>query len=77
MTFKPKQFSNGDYVFINEPISNAAGTFAADTEFEIVGIYIRDGIEYYDLRDHDQNLLFGVPASEVRLSHYEGTEGSP
>ena len=68
MTFIPREPEIGDYVSINEPIANAEGTFTTGTEFEIIDVRVRHGRTFYDLRDHDQRLLFDVPLELVRLS---------
>ena len=71
MTFTPRTFSVGDWVFTSRDESNAEGTFSAGTEFEIIGLNIRDGQTFYNLRDQDQNVASNVPFSDLRLSRIE------
>ena len=71
MPFTPNAFSVGDFVVVDRPESNERGTFSAGTEFQIIDIVEKHGTRYYDLRDHEQNLLFGVPASDLRPSSIE------
>ncbi len=66
MGFTPRTLSVGDYVTITSDISNAEGTFSAGTEFEIIDVRTHDGHAFYDLRDHEQNLLMDVPLESLK-----------
>lgn len=72
MGFTARTLSIGDYAFIDQDISNEEGTFSAGTEFEIIDLRVRHGQTFYDLRDHNQNLLFDVPLANLRSSRVDG-----
>jgi hypothetical protein len=65
--FTPRTISVGDHVRINSDLSNADGTFGAGHEFEIIDIHFHGDDAFYDLRDHDLNLLGRVPFGDISV----------
>lgn len=65
IVFHPHSFGIGDHVKINRELSNKEGTFDAGHEFEIIEMYARNGMDLYDLRDSDLNLLGEVPFEDI------------
>jgi len=63
--FTPRAFSEGDHVTINSDMSNKEGTFGAGHRFEIIEIHYHGDGAFYDLRDHDLNLLGRVPFGDL------------
>ncbi len=57
MAFTPRNLSLGDHVKINQDISNQEGVFSAGHEFMIIDQHERNGLLFFDLSDHDLNVL--------------------
>ena len=72
--FTPRTLSVGDHVRINSDLSNAEGTFGAGHEFEIIDIHFRGSDTFYDLRDHDLNLLGDVPLGDISRTNSSSAE---
>jgi hypothetical protein len=59
--FTPSTYSIGDLVKTTEDLSNEEGTFTVGREFRIIDIHLRHDGVFYDLRDHELNVIMDVP----------------